>query len=208
MHDNIKIVMMQVNVTCSFRGDSPCLVTKSVSQDFPAREVSKAPHLFKRFMLWRDICPYVPQITWVASNNQHYRHTSIDTTYRLYIAKNNIMKTQRFEARMRANGNGNGGGHTIGNGWVAVPAFSPQAAPQPAPMAEPAVGPDVYITEDEAIRRTRGLGLNYRSLRAHGVEAGQGPEAWAGIRVPVAVHRRLVEQLPDHAGGHGLAQDA
>jgi hypothetical protein len=79
-------------------------------------------------MLWRDICPYVPQITWVASNNQHYRHTSIDTTYRLYIAKNNIMKTQRFEARMRANGNGNGGGHTIGNGWVAVPAFSPQAA--------------------------------------------------------------------------------
>lgn len=64
---------------------------------------------------------------------EHYRHTSIDTTYRLYIAKNNIVKTQRFEARMRANGSGNGGVNTNGNGWVGVPAFNPQ----PAPMADP-----------------------------------------------------------------------
>lgn len=31
----------------------------------------------------------------------------------------------------------------------------------------------MYITEDEAIRRTRGLGLDYRTLRAHGVEEGK-----------------------------------
>jgi site-specific recombinase XerC len=54
---------------------------------------------------------------------RQYRHRNIETTYRLYIAKNPILQLEEYEATMRDNGNGNGGL----NGGHKSPALIPQA---------------------------------------------------------------------------------
>jgi site-specific recombinase XerC len=98
---------------------------------------------------------------------EQYRHSSIDTTYRLYVAKNAILKTKRYEARMRANGGGtgNGAGHIHGARQT------PDSRPMPSiPIPSPA--PDGFIGEDEAVRRVRDLRINYRTLREYGMKTG------------------------------------
>jgi len=105
---------------------------------------------------------------------EQYRHSSIETTYRLYVAKNNILKTRRYEARMRANGNGNwegryanGNGVDLAHAIVAVPGVPPTPSPATA------VSLDEIIPEDEAVRQVRGLGVNYRPLRAYGLKTSK-----------------------------------
>ncbi len=106
---------------------------------------------------------------------EQYRHSSIETTYDLYVGKNTILKTNRYEARMRVNGIANGGRQPLnGNGFTSahpiasVPAFS---QPPPSPV-DPSIT-DKGIPEDEAIRIVRRLGVNYRKLREYGLSVGK-----------------------------------
>ena len=133
---------------------------------------------------------------------EQYRHSSIETTYKLYVAKNTILKTRRYEARMQANrnGNGNGGGHPIVNGYGLAPAVVP-AFPQASRPPVDVLPPDGFIPEDEAIRRVRGLGLDYRTLRAYGIKAGKVQPNGRGFDYSVRF-------IADLAGNYLTSQEA
>ena len=129
-----------------------------------------------------------------------YRHSSIETTYRLYVAKNTILKTRRYEARMRSNGNGNGEGrHSNGNGLD--PAVAVVPAVPPTPSSATAMPCDKVITEDEAIRQVRGLGLNYRPLRAYGLKVGK-------VRKNGRVYDYPAQFISGLAGNYFTSQEA
>ncbi len=112
---------------------------------------------------------------------EHYRHSSIDTTYELYVAKNTILKTERYQARMKV----------IGKGDVTTPrtngsGFSPNPATT-LPIAAPPLTQDEFISENEAIKRVRQLGLNYRALRQYGLASGKAQRNGRGYDYSAAL---------------------
>lgn len=101
---------------------------------------------------------------------EQYRHSSIDTTYRLYFAKNPILKKCRYEARMRTIDTGGGAGRHSHDAALTHAMAMPPPTPLPVPVPVPQ---DNFIAENEALRQVRGLGLNYRALRQYGLKVGK-----------------------------------
>jgi len=92
---------------------------------------------------------------------EQYRHSTIETTYRLYFAKNPILKKQRYVARMQSNGSM--GTNVSGQTSTSV---------IPQSIKPVSLNASDCISENEAMRQVRGIGLDYRSLREYALKVG------------------------------------
>ncbi len=126
---------------------------------------------------------------------EQYRHSSIETTYRLYFAKNPILKKLRYEARMGSVGHG---GEAGGSFHEVAPMHAPAIAPLPVPTASAQEG---FISENDAIGQVRGLGLNYRALRQYALTVGKTRKTGRGYDYSAAF-------IADLANGYFTRKEA
>ncbi|MDD5705754.1 MAG: site-specific integrase [Kiritimatiellae bacterium] len=111
---------------------------------------------------------------------EQLRHSSIQMTYNVYIARNPLHRRNGYERRMEK---------------IKGQSADPVVVPQPVvrigvrPCCD---DPGVLIDEGEAIRRTKALGLSYRSLRVHAMKAGMAEKRDRGYAYSAAFVDDLV----------------
>jgi len=93
------------------------------------------------------------------------RHSSIQMTYDVYIAKNPLHKRSGYEKRMEKI-----------NGGIASTVVGKHA---PAPIPSPVL--DRLIEETQALRQLLPLGVNHRSLRKYALEQGKAEQNGRGV---------------------------